>query len=294
MKVTSKFSVSILLFLLCLSGYTSKIQICSAENFYGNVAEMIGGKHVDVTSIISNPDADPHLFATSPKTAITISKAQIIIYNGADYDPWMVQLLSSKQSKDKLETINVAETMSVKKGGNPHIWYNPDTFPLLAALLAEKFSKIQPENKTDFEANLNSFNLQYKEIYTLIKSIRSNYSGTKVIATEPIYGYMADALGFNMKGKKFQWIIMNGSEPSPKVTADFIDELKSNTIKILYYSNQVTTPTTENILDMAKENNIKIIGISETLPANQNVIQWLYKTLKNTEQALINSKTSLK
>lgn len=286
MKNFIKSSIIILMILACSLGNANDIVICSAENFYGNVAEMIGGKFVKVTSIISNPDADPHLFSTSPNTAITISKAQVIIYNGADYDPWMIQLLSSRKSNSKLAIINVAELVGVKKGANPHIWYKPDTFPKLASLLAEKFSKIDPENKTYFEENLNSFNDQYKNIYSLIESIKSSFSGTNVIATEPVFGYMADALGFNMKGKRFQWIIMNGSEPSPNITADFIDELKSHTIKILYYNNQVTDPATENILNMARQNNIKIIGVSETMANNQNVIQWLTKSLVDTQQAL--------
>lgn len=286
MKISIKSSIIVLMILVCSLGNTNNILICSAENFYGNVAEMIGGKFVKVTSIISNPDADPHLFSASPNTAISISKAQVIIYNGADYDPWMIQLLSSRKSNSKLAIINVAELVGVKKGDNPHIWYKPDTFLKLASLLAEKFSKIDPENKTYFEENLNSFKDQYKNIYSLIGSIKSNFSGTNVIATEPIFGYMADALGFNMKGKRFQWIIMNGSEPSPNITADFIDELKSHTIKILYYNNQVTDPATENILTMAKQNNIKIIGVSETMANNQNVIQWLTKSLVDTQQAL--------
>ena len=114
----------------------------------------------------------------------------------------MTQLLSSRQKEKKLAIINVAELLGVKAGDNPHIWYKPDTFPKLALLLAEKFSEFDPDNKAYFEENLNSFNDKYKEVYSLIESIKSNFSGTNVIATEPIFGYMADALGFNMKGEK--------------------------------------------------------------------------------------------
>ena len=96
-----KFSFIVLLLLTCSLGNTNSILVCSAENFYGNVAEMIGGTHVEVTSIISNPDADPHLFGTSPDTAITISKAQIIIYNGANYDPCDDSITLIKAEREK-------------------------------------------------------------------------------------------------------------------------------------------------------------------------------------------------
>ena len=72
------------LFLLCLVmplGSYANIKVVAAENFYANVAELIGGGYVEATSIITNPEADPHSFATSPSTAIAVNDAQVIIYN---------------------------------------------------------------------------------------------------------------------------------------------------------------------------------------------------------------------
>ena len=40
--------------------------IVAAENFYGEVAAAIGGDHVAVTSILINPDIDPHDFEATP------------------------------------------------------------------------------------------------------------------------------------------------------------------------------------------------------------------------------------
>lgn len=281
-----KYFILSWLILLCNIAFSNPIQVCSAENFYGNVAEMIGGKHVKVSSIISNPGADPHLFSVSPKNVIEVTDSQVIIYNGADYDPWMIRLLVAQPSNNKLAVIDVSLLMGNKKGDNPHIWYNPQTFPILAKFLAEKFSSIQPENKSYFEKNLSSFNNEYKTVFSLISDIKSKYSGTSVIATEPVLGYMSDALGFDMKGKEFQWIIMNGSEPSPKLTVDFINQIKNKKVKILFYNSQVTETTTKYILNLARQNNIKIVGISETMPVNKNVIEWLTGELEEIRNAL--------
>ena len=272
--------------LICNVSFSNPIQVCSAENFYGNVAKIIGGKYVKVTSIISNPGADPHLFCISPESAVVIANAQVVICNSADYDPWMKQHLASQSINNKLAVIDVAELTGIKKGNNPHIWYNPQTFPALAKLLSEKFSAIQPDNKSYFENNLKSFNNSYKEVFDLIKNITSKYSGTSVIATEPIFGYMSDALGFDMKEKEFQWIIMNGSEPSPKMTANFINQIKNKKVKILFYNNQVTDSTTRYILSLAEQNDIQIVGVSETMPANKNVIKWLVSELEEVQKAL--------
>ena len=60
------------------------IKIVAAENFYGDVAKQIGGPDVAVTSILNNPDQDPHLFEVSPSVGRDISDARIVIYNGVD------------------------------------------------------------------------------------------------------------------------------------------------------------------------------------------------------------------
>ena len=38
----------------------ARIPVVAAENFYGDVVHQLGGDHVDVTSILSNPNQDPH------------------------------------------------------------------------------------------------------------------------------------------------------------------------------------------------------------------------------------------
>src|ERR1700737_3203471 len=91
------------------------VSIVAAENFYGDVAQQIGGPDVKVTSILSNPDQDPHLFEASPSVARAISVAQIVIYNGIDYDPWIERLLGAAHSSDR-RAIVVADLVGRKQG----------------------------------------------------------------------------------------------------------------------------------------------------------------------------------
>src|ERR1700742_2561887 len=98
-----------------------KTRIVAAENFYGDLATQIGGNHVTVTSILSNPDDDPHLFESSASTARLIAGADIVIYNAIDYDPWMAKLLGASPSATR--TAIVAGDLLLKRSGdNPHLW----------------------------------------------------------------------------------------------------------------------------------------------------------------------------
>ena len=95
--------------------------IVAAENFYGDIARQIAGPDAIVSSILSNPDDDPHLFEVSPSVARDLSKARIVIYNGMDYDPWMPKMLSANQAPGR-RVIVVAELLNKKPGTNPHLW----------------------------------------------------------------------------------------------------------------------------------------------------------------------------
>ncbi|MDC0535218.1 zinc ABC transporter substrate-binding protein [Francisellaceae bacterium] len=266
----------------------NKINVVSAENFYGSVINQIGGKYVDVTSILDNPNADPHLFSTSPKISIAITKAQIIVYNGIDYDSWMSNLINSQSNNNKLAIINVSELMGVKSGANPHIWYKPDTFPTFAKDITKKLISIEhsPEATAYFNENLKAFLHENESVQNKVAALKQKYQGTPVTATEPVFGYMADAIGLKMEGLDFQWKIMNDSEPTPQMLGKYQDNITNHKVKILFYNDQVTDPTTQNILNLAKKSDIPVVGVSETMPKHETVNEWLLAELNDTQKAL--------
>ena len=262
-----------------------KLTIVAAENFYGDLARQIGGSNVTVTSILSNPDDDPHLFETSPSTARTIADAKIIIYNGADYDPWMDKLLSASTKPDRT-TIIAADLIGKKSGDNPHLWYNPATLPAIAKALTADLSKRDPGNATHYEANLKKFQSSLEGIDKEIADVKKTYAGTEVTATEPVFGYMAEALGLKMLNYDFQVALMNDAEPSATQVAAFENSLKDGSAKILFYNSQVTDEATTRLLDLARQNKVTVIGVTETEPAGQTIQTWFGGQIDAVQKAL--------
>src|SRR5215467_12739649 len=99
-----------------------QIAVVAAENFYGDIARQIGGDRVNVVSIMSSPDQDPHLFETTPSTVRQLAIAEVVILNGANYDPWMDKLLSAVPRPERM-MISAAQLTGRKPGENPHLWY---------------------------------------------------------------------------------------------------------------------------------------------------------------------------
>ncbi|WP_032892395.1 zinc ABC transporter substrate-binding protein [Mesorhizobium sp. LNJC394B00] len=262
-----------------------KLTIVAAENFYGDLARQIGGSNVTVTSILANPDDDPHLFETSPSTARTIADAKIVIYNGADYDPWMDKLLSASTAKDRT-TIVAADLIGKKSGDNPHLWYDPATLPAIAKALSADLAKRDPANAVYYETNLKAFQTSLEAIDKEITDVKNTYAGTEVTATEPVFGYMAEALGLKMLNYDFQVALMNDAEPSATQVAAFENSLKDGSAKILFYNSQVTDEATTRLLDIAKQNKVTVIGVNETEPAGQTIQTWFGGQIDAVQKAL--------
>ena len=268
------------------------IKIIAAENFYGSIAKQIGGKYVEADSILSNPNADPHLFSTSVKVSKKVTDADIIIYNGVGYDTWMDNLLIN--NKNNKIIINTSKLLNIKDGSNPHIWYKPETFPILAKYLTNIFIKQDKTHALYFKNNLNKFLNKNKLVQNKIIKIKDKYHGIDVTATEPVFGYMADALGFKMKGIDFQWKIMNDTDPSPKMLLNYENLLINKKVKILFYNNQVSDNLTRNILSISRKNNIPVVGVSEIMYKNKykykykytDVNDWLINELDKTDKVL--------
>lgn len=265
------------------------VNVVAAENFYGDVVSQIGGRHVAVTSILSNPDQDPHLFEASPKTARALQHAQVVIYNGADYDPWMVKLLgASKQAKRA--TIVVADLVGKKAGDNPHLWYDPATMPTAARAIAAELGRADPANKADYDANLQKFVASLKPIDDKVAALRAQYKGVPVTATEPVFGYMSDAIGLDMRNQRFQLATMNDTEASAQDVAAFENDLRKKQVRVLIYNSQAEAPMTKRLLKIAREGGVPSVSVTETQPAGKTFQQWMAGQLDALAAALSASK----
>jgi zinc/manganese transport system substrate-binding protein len=273
--------------LACATGSAraAPIKIVAAENFYGSVAQQIGGSSVEVVSVLSNPDQDPHLFETSPAVLRRLQEAQIVIYNGADYDPWMPKLLAATP-KPRRAVIVAAELMHKQAGDNPHLWYDPPTMPAVARALAAALETADPHHASDYRQRLASFLTSLEPIEEKIEMLRKKYAGIAVTASEPVFGYMAAALGLRMHNESFQLSVMNNTEPSARDVAGFETDLKTHRVRVMFYNKQAFDKIVQQLVEIARASKIPVVGVTETVPSGMTFQQWIQSELADTEKAL--------
>jgi zinc/manganese transport system substrate-binding protein len=261
------------------------VKVVAAENFYGDLATQIGGANVAVTSILSNPDDDPHLFEASPETAKALSDAKVVIVNGVDYDPWIEKLISAHKAPGRRE-ITVGALVGHKPGDNPHLWYDPAYMKAAAKALVADLVAVDPAHKVDYEQGQAKFLDSLKPLDDKIAAMRKSYSGQPVTASEPVFGYQAALIGLNVRNEKYALAIMNNAEPSASDVAAFEDDLKGHKVKVMLYNAQASEPTVKRLVDIAKEQKIPVVGVSETEPPDSTYQKWMTDQLDALDKAL--------
>ena len=270
---------------LSAPAFADPVKVVAAENFYGDMANQIGGANVAVTSILSNPDDDPHLFEASPETAKALSDAKVVIVNGVAYDPWMEKLLSAHTAPGRKEIV-VGALVGRKAGDNPHLWYDPAHMKAAAKALVADLTAVDPAHKADYEQGEAKFLDSLKPLDDKIATMRKSYAGQPVTASEPVFGYQAGLIGLKVHNEKYALAIMNNAEPTPSEVAAFENDLKGRKVKAMLYNAQASEPAVGKLVDLAKANGIPVVGVSETEPPNSTYQDWMLGQLNALDKAL--------
>ena len=269
------------------AGAGQTLQVVAGENFWGSIAAQLGGSHVSVTSIVTNPNTDPHSYESSAADARAFATADYVILNGAGYDDWGQKLLSANPSSSR-KVVTVADLLNKKAGDNPHFWYNPAWVDQVADKITSDYRALDPADAGYFTQQRTAFGTALKPYHDAIAQIRSTSSSVPVGSTESIFVYMAQALGLNLTSPpEFMQAISEGTDPPAQTVAQFQDQISHRQIKVLVYNSQTSTSITDNLKQLATQNRIPVVGISETIePTTASFQDWQTKQLNSLQAAL--------
>lgn len=269
-------------------GGGGKIVAIGAENQYADVISQVGGKYVQASAVMSNPNTDPHAFEASPAVAREVGAAQLVVQNGIGYDTFMSTIESAAPSGDR-KVIDVQQLLKLPDSTpNPHLWYDPTTMPKVAGTIAADLSAIQPAHAAYFKANAKAFIASLNPWYSAIAAFKQAYPGIPVATTEPVADYMLAAVGAdNLTPWTFQADIMNGVDPSPQILASEKALFTSRKVKVFLYNQQVTDPLTESLITLADRNHIPVVGVYETMPVPGYDYQtWMLTEVQDLKKAV--------
>jgi len=268
------------------------VSVVASTNVYGDIVSAVGGDGVQVTSIIDDPSADPHSYEANTRTQLAVSEADLIVENGGGYDDFVDTMVSASDSAAPV--INAvelsgreAEAEAAGEELNEHVWYDLETVEAVAGEVASQLAEIDPDNADTYESNAADFTEQLQALIGSEEEARASTEGAGVAITEPVPGYLLDALGAeNRTPEEFSEAIEEGGDVAPAVLQETLDLFSGGQVQALVYNEQTTGAETERVLAAAEAAGVAVVPVTETLPEGADYVSWMQGNIDAVAAAL--------
>lgn len=280
------------------SSSSGVIDVVASTSVYGDIVKSIGGDKVAVTSIISKTSQDPHSYEASTQDKLAVSKAGLVISNGAGYDDFFSKLsddgkvpadkvITAVDASGLLPTATAGATAKVPEGFNEHVWYNFSAMGKVADAVAAKLGSLNSAEARTFTANADKFKSSLNGLSAKVAEIKASKGSAPVAITEPVPGYLLEAAGLeNKTPEEFSHAIEAGSDVPPGAVKQTSDLITSKSVRFLAYNEQTAGAQTEKLKAAATTAGIPVVGFTETLPEGKDYITWMTDNVGNIAAAL--------
>ncbi|MFI6870593.1 metal ABC transporter solute-binding protein, Zn/Mn family [Nocardia sp. NPDC050406] len=282
---------------------SEELTIVASTNVWGDIAEQVAGPDAKVEALISDPSADPHSYEVTPVEAAKISDADLVVYNGGDYDEFIDKAIAGKDKKS-VNAVDIAAEDSHPEGGattsapaedahghshetNEHVFYDVHVVGHVAEHIAELLGEIDPEHKQAYADRAAAFNDKLADIDAITEKIAAERPNSPVIQTEPLaYYLLLDAKADDRTPHEFQEAVEQGTDPSPASVAAVRDLLTAKQVRALVYNIQTEDKATKDLKATAEAAGIPVVEVTETLPEGLDYVQWQTRNAQALAQAL--------
>ncbi|MFH8659270.1 metal ABC transporter solute-binding protein, Zn/Mn family [Streptomyces afghaniensis] len=269
---------------------SAKVPVVASTNVYGDIVRSIGADKVDVTSVISDPDQDPHSYEADTQNQLALSKAKVVVENGGGYDDFVDRMLKSGHN-DSAQVINAVRVSgkTAPKGGelNEHVWYDFPTVARVADRISAALAKADPADASAFRKNATAFKAGLTPLEAKEAQIKKEHGGAAVAITEPVPLYMTEASGLvNKTPAAFSEAIEEGDDVSPRILQESLALFSGGKVKVLVYNEQTSGPQTVKSEAAAKAAGIPVVPVTETLPKGKDYLGWMTANVDALASAL--------
>ncbi|WP_407893384.1 metal ABC transporter solute-binding protein, Zn/Mn family [Lacticaseibacillus sp. N501-2] len=255
-----------------------KLHVVASVDFYGEVAQQVLGKYGTVTSVIKDPNVDPHDYQPTSQVGKTVAQADVLIANGAGYDSWMTKLAKAQPDTPM---ITAAKVVGVKNGENEHIWYKPQAMKLMATALAKRFGKLDPKHRHTYARNAKRYMTSLKPLDEVVSRLTTSAQGQAAIVSEPVFNNALQAIGMKVADAHFAQAIEEGSDPTPADIQKNTHLLTQHQVAFVVINQQVQSKLITNLTQVAKANQVPILQVTETMPRGKTYVQWQVSQYRN-------------
>jgi zinc/manganese transport system substrate-binding protein len=275
------------------AGAAGHVSVVASTNVYGDIARQVAGtlagNRVQITSIISDPAADPHSYEASTRNLLEIKRADVIVENGGGYDDFVDTMRRSAGARATvLDAVDISGKKAAPGGDlNEHVWYDFPTVQKVANAIATALSAKDPRDAATFRTGARALAGRLHRFEARERAIKAAHRGTGVAITEPVPLYLLQACGLvDRTPPQFSHAVEDGTDVSPRVMQQTLALFSARRVKLLAYNEQTSGPETEQVIAAARTYGIAVVPVTETLPGGQDYLTWMGRNLTAVESAL--------
>jgi len=265
---------------------TKPLDVVVSVDQWGDLVSQLGGDCAHVTTLIASSSVDPHDYEPTPADAGKFVAADLVVVNGADYDPWASKLAATAAKDASL--LDASKVVGATDGANPHLWYSPDDVTQVSDAVTQELQDLAPDAKSYFAQRRTALTATLKPYTDLVGKLKAEAAGKTYGATEGVFDYMAQAVGLVDKTPAgFARAAANESDPSPADLKAFQDALAAHRIDVLIYNTQTEGSIPEQVHQAAEKAGVPIVDVTETVaPGATSFEDWQVSQLTALAKAL--------
>ncbi|WP_422933630.1 metal ABC transporter solute-binding protein, Zn/Mn family [Sinomonas sp. P47F7] len=262
---------------------SAPIAVVTSTNVYGDIVKQIGGDKVSVTSLISKSSQDPHSYEATSQDRVAVSKAKLVVLNGAGYDDFMTKLANeAKLAGDGI--LNAVDASGLRSGSsasptpefNEHIWYSQAAMKKVADTIADRLGKLDAADAQSFKDRATQWEGKLAGVTSKLDAIKSAHHGEGVAITEPVPLYLLEAAGLeNETPEEFSAASEAGNDVPPAALKGLQDLLRGHDVKLLAFNPQTETQQIVALKKFAEDAKLPVVDFYETMPDGTDYVAWM-------------------
>jgi zinc/manganese transport system substrate-binding protein len=264
------------------------VDVVVSVSQWTDLTRTLGGDCATVTTVLSSAAVDPHDFEPRPADIAAFDGADLVVLNGVGYDTWAHDALANVDPAPAV--VSAAAVAGLREGSaaNPHLWYEPDLLPQMAAAITRQLTRIAPADADVFTAAASAWAADLAPCSGEVASLRAAAAGRTYAATEPVFDLMATALGLtDATPAGYRSAAGNDSDPSPGDIAAFQSALRDRRVDVLVVNTQTEGTVPDQLRAVAQQAGVPVVEVTESPPdAGGSFVAWQLAQLQQLSTAL--------
>ncbi len=262
------------------------IRVVAVERVYGDLARQLGGRAVEVITLLNSPSADPHAYEATPRDADAVAAADIVIETGLGYDAFADKLVAASPKRGR-SLMNVGTLGGHRIGDNPHVWYQTASLRSFSDALFAELVRRDGTDRADLNRRHETLNAWIARFAKRLEAVGKRHPAARVAITEPVFDYILEAARISIATPpSFSHAIEEGNDPAPQDIETMRGLLANRQVGAFVYNVQTVEPSTTRLLAVASSAHVTVVPITETLPANEGTQHWMERELTALDRAL--------